>query len=366
MRIHQIVIGASPGDAITSAALRARNALRQWVDAEVYGVHVHPALRDEVHDLWDRYPRDGRPDDVLVYHVSIGEPAVVDFVVRSPERFILSYHNITPASWFQSTNPEFASRLRDGRAELRTLVGAAEGAIAASGFNAAELVGLGIDRVETAPPPMDLERLSDVGADTSLVAHLDPSAPLVLTVGQVLPHKRQDLALQAHHFLNVNHLPDAQLVVAGAMRQHVWSSAVVRHSESLRLTSARITGEVSDAQLAALYRRADVLLVPSEHEGFCVPLIEAMTFGVPVVARDFAALAETAGGAALILPPSAGAPELAAALARVLCDDDVADVLRARGRRRSARFEADRTLALWLRALTRLLSPGRGPHGGVG
>lgn len=363
MRIHQIIIGASPGDAVTSAALRARDALRAWVDADVFGVHVHPALRGEVHDLWDDYPRDSRHGDVLVHHVSIGEPAVVDFVTRCPERLILSYHNITPPSWFESTNPEFAARLRDGRAELRTLVGVAEAGIAASSYNAGELIDLGLDRVEVAPPPIDLERLSEVDADSSLVDDLAPSDQLVLTVGQVLPHKRQDLALQAQHFLNVNHLPQARLVIAGAMRQHVWSSAVVRHSESLRLDTARVTGGVSDAQLAALYRRADVLLIPSEHEGFGVPLIEAMAHGVPVVTRDFAALAETAGDAALVLPASAGAPELATALARVLSDNDLADELRDRGRRRAAEFTAERTLASWLQALATLLAPQRGIEG---
>lgn len=361
MRIHQVVIGASPGDAVTSAALRTRNALRRWVDADVFGVHVHPSLEGDVKDLWDDYPRDGTAADVMILHVSIGESGVTDFVLRSPERLVLAYHNITPCHWFEAVNPEFARRLRDGRAELSALVASAEASIADSRYNAAELHALGAERVDVAPPPLDLARLADTTPDGSLVDGIvPPDAPLVLVVGQLLPHKRPELAVQAHHFLNVNHAPEAHMVLAGAMRQHQCSSAVVRHVESLRLTTCRPTGAVSDAQLAALYRRADVLLVASEHEGFCVPLIEAMTFGLPVVTRDFGAIAETAGGAALVLPSDAGAPELAGAVARVLGDDDLRATMRSLGLRRSQRFDKDRTVDGWVRALTGVLGAGSG------
>lgn len=357
MRIHQIVIGASPGDAVSSAALRTRDLLRRWVDADVFAVHVHPALQGDVLDVWDDYPRDGTPSDVVILHVSIGEPGVADFVLRCPERLVLAYHNITPCHWFQEVNPEFARRLRDGRAELPALVAAADAVIADSEFNAAELRALGAERVRVSPPPLDLARLAETTPDAAWVDELvPPEAPLVLVVGQLLPHKRPELAVQAHHFLNVNHRPDAHMVLAGAMRQHQCSSAVVRHVESLRLTTCRPTGAVSDEQLAALYRRADVLLMPSEHEGFGVPLIEAMTFGLPVVTRDFAAIAETAGDAALVLPSGAGAPELAGAVARVLDDEDLSAGMRARGQQRSAWFDKDRTVNRWVRALADLLA----------
>lgn len=355
MRIHQLLVGANPGDAITEAALRLGSALGKVVDSKVYAIHVHPELADVVHRL-EFFPRDGHPSDVLIVHVSIGEPGLVDFVQRSPERVVLNYHNITPASFFGEADPEFARRLRAGRWELKSLAGSAIGAIADSGFNASELRSIGLTDVVVAPPPLHLDRLHGVTPDAALSEELDAiEGPVVLTVGQILPHKRPDLAIDVLHFLNVNHRPDARLFVAGRFTSTKWASALVRHVEHLKLSSARVLGEVTDCQLAALYRRADAMLVTSEHEGFCVPIVEAFSFGVPVVARDFGAIKETANGAAIVLPATAGAPELTEALARVLSDGVVRAELRTLGFRQAEELSAASTLAGAVVALEQVL-----------
>lgn len=358
MRIHQLVVGASPSDAVTECALRIRGALRTVMASEIYGVHVHPDLEGDVHRLKD-FPRDGTAEDLLVYHVSIGDPGLTDFVIRSPERVVLAYHNITPAHFFVDFNPEFAGRLRDGRAELYELVDHAWAAVAVSQFNAEELIALGMSEVEVAAPPLNLGRLLDVEPDMPFVDDVAIAGePLVLVVGQLLPHKRPDLAVDVQHLLNVNHFPQARMAIAGALRQPVFASAVVRHIESLRLSTVCVTGEVTDARLAALYRRASVLLIPSEHEGFCVPMVEAMSFGVPVVCRDFGALSETAAEAAMVLPAEASAADLCEAVTRVLSDDSLAQELRRRGFARAGHFDADATLARWMGALARAIRDG--------
>ena len=129
----------------------------------------------------------------------------------------------------------------------------------------------------------------------------------------------------------------------------------MRHVESLKLSTARVMGAVSDAQLAALYRRADLLLVPSEHEGFCVPVVEAFSFDVPVVTRAFGAIPETAGGAALVLPCDAGPADMAEAMARVLRDEGVRAEMRRRGRARVQELSAPATLRSSVAALARVL-----------
>ena len=359
MRIHQLVVGASPGDAVTEAALRTRSALRLVADSEIYGVHVHASLAGNVRRIED-YPRDGAHEDILIHHVSIGEPGLTDFVCRSPERLVLAYHNITPSRFFQSFNPEFASRLRDGRVELRLLAAHASAAIAASRFNALELESLGIPNVEVAPPPLNVGRLLDAEPDAGLVDEIAMDGqPLVLVVGQLLPHKRPDLAVDVHHLLTVNHFSQARMIIAGSMGQTMFGSAVVRHVESLKLGTVRVTGAVSDAQLSAMFRRASAVLIPSEHEGFCVPMMEAMSFGVPVVTRDFGALEETAGGAALVLPAGATAADLCEAVSRVLSDQALTEDLRRRGLERAAQFSPDATLAGWMEAFSRAIRPGR-------
>ncbi|MEI2698421.1 MAG: glycosyltransferase [Microthrixaceae bacterium] len=285
MRIHQLLVGANSGDAVTEAAFRLQGAYSRIAESEVFAVHIHPALAGRVRRLVD-FPLDGSPHDVVIVHVSIGEPGLLDFVANCPERIVLNYHNITPARFFDGFDPAFAAWLRGGRWDLRSLVTVADGAIADSRFNAAELESLGMADVEVAPPPLNLARLHEVEPDEDLVAELDASpGPLILVVGQILAHKRPELAVDALHLLNVNHAPEARMVLAGVLTSPAWSSALVRHVESLKLSTARVMGAVSDAELAALYRRADLLLVPSEHEGFCVPVVEAFSFDVPVVTR---------------------------------------------------------------------------------
>lgn len=355
MRISQLLIGANPGDAVTEAALRLQGAYSRIAESEVYAVHIHPSLADRIPHL-EHFPLDGTPQDVLIVHVSIGEPGVVDFVANCPERVVLSYHNITPAGFFDEFEPTFAARLRSGRWDLKSLADIAVGAVADSTFNARELEALGMVDVEVAPPPLHLGRLHDAEPDADLTSELAAiNDPVVLVVGQILPHKRPELAVDALHLLNVNHLPGARLYLAGMFTNPRWSSALVRHVESLKLSTVRVLGAVSDAQLGALYRRADVLFVPSEHEGFCVPLVEAFSFGVPVVGRDFGAITETAGGAALVLPGDAGPAEMCEALARVLTDSALRTEMRRRGEERSARFSADATLSASVGALASVL-----------
>jgi len=355
MRISQLLIGASPGDAVTEAALRLSDALSLIAESEVYAVHIHPALEGRVTRL-AKFPLDGSADDVLILHVSIGEPGIADFVANCPERVILSYHNITPSSFFEEFDPAFAARLRAGRWELKAFADSAMGAIADSEFNAAELKALGLTDIEVAPPPLNLQRLHDIEPDAHFTDELAAvEGPLLLTVGQILPHKRPELAVDAHHLLNVNYLPKARLFIAGVFTNPLYSSALVRHVESLKLSTVRVLGAVTDAQLSALYRRADVLLVPSEHEGFCVPIIEAFSLGVPVVARGFGAIPETAGAAALVLPCSATAADLCEAVNRVLSDKAISLEMTRLGLERARLFTAEETLHGSLAALARVL-----------
>ena len=356
MRIHQIVVGASPGDAVTGCALMVARALRAaGVESHVYALHRDHRLQGEVHRLDDYPPGDGA--DLLIFHASIGDQRVIDFVLRCREQLVLVYHNITPPKYFDDFDPVFAGLLRSGRSSLRQLAGRAIGALADSSYNGDELRALGMTNVEVVPPALDLRRLTDAEVDQPLVAQLaDIDSAVVLCVGQLLPHKRTDLAIAAHHLLNVNYSPTARLVLAGPPRNRQYANALIRYVQSLNLPTVWLTGEITDSQLAAFYRRADVLVVPSEHEGFGVPVVEAFHFGVPVIARDFGAIRETSRGAAIILDHDSGAFELCEAVAHVLHDESLREELRRRGRLVAADMTPDRTVVETLAALLRVIA----------
>ena len=357
MEIHQVLVSAAPGDAITDAAFELRRLLRRAAPSEIYARYVDPRLEEEVVEL-DRFTERRSPtpeDDLIVFHASIGEPAVFGFLRDRPERLVVDYHNISPAGPFYAYDPAFAGLLQGGRREVAALADRAALALADSSYNAAELVDMGYRDVRVAPLVIDLTRVTGARAPAGLEDRIraETDGPVVLFVGQLLPHKRPDFLVGMFHVLVTYLVPGAHLVLVGAHRLPRYTRALTSLIAELNLERVRVTGPVSAGELAAWYRRADVFVTASEHEGFCVPLLEAMAFDVPVVARRFAAVPETLGDAGLLLPPDAPVTVAAEAVARLLRDGPLRRRLTGRGRDRLSRFDPEAARAT---VLTHLLS----------
>ena len=349
MEIHQLLVSASPGDAVTDAAFGFRKLLRQIGPSEIFARYIDPRLHNDVHSL-PVFERCSSPGDLLIYHASIGEPEVVRFLLEWPGRLVLVYHNITPAKYFASLDPAFAQLLTNGRVELALLRDRTEMALAVSRYNAAELEALGYRDVRVCPLPVDLDALAQVRPDPVTAYQLARfDGPLVLFVGQLLPHKRPDLLLSAFHVLSTYLMPGVHLAMLGAGRQIRYRDALIEQARELGLLPAcRIPGWVEPGVLAAYYRAADVFATMSEHEGVCVPLLEAMRFEVPVLARAFGAVPETMGDAGIVLPAGDDPVLVAEALAEVLTDEKLRHTLVARGRSRVDDFRLESAEALFL------------------
>ena len=355
MEIHQIVVSASAGDAVTNTALGFQEVLQRAGPSRLFARYIDERLHGRVFPL-AAYDTGADPDDLLVYHVSIGEPEVLQFLLGHPQRLVIVYHNITPPEFFQEFDPAFAGLLARGRAELEVLRDRASLALAVSPYNARELERLGFADVRVSPLPVDLAGLQAVEADPATAEALRRlEGPVVLYVGQLLPHKRPDLLLQAHHVLTTYLLPDAHLVLCGPPRAPGYHRALQEFAAAVNLAGVHFAGWVTGAQLAAYYRRAEVFATMSEHEGFCVPLLEAMSFGVPVLARDHGAIPDTMGDAGLLLPPEDDPLLVAEATAELLTSEKLRMSLVERGRRRVASFGVDAANATFLGHLLTLL-----------
>lgn len=332
--IDQIVVSASPGDAVTNAALAFQELLQKAGPSRLFARYIDPRLEGRVLPL-SVYDTRSHPEDVLIYHLSIGEPEVARFLLGRQERLVLVYHNITPPEYFAALDPAFSALLAGGRSELQVLRDRVVLALAVSAYNARELEALGYRDVRVSPLPMDIGALHAVDPDAATMGDLDSlDGPLLLYVGQLLPHKRPDLLLQAYHVLSTYLMPDAHLVLLGPARNERYGRALATFVRETNLHRARIPGWLTQEQLAAHYRKADVFVTMSEHEGVCVPLLEAMSFDVPVVARAFGAIPETMGDAGLLLPADADATIVAEALAEVIQQDGLRRLLIERGRQR--------------------------------
>lgn len=338
-RAHQVLVSASPGDATTSAALGLQEELRRCGPSEIFAAYIDPAMAGRAQPLGE-FPSKAGGADVLVVHVTIGNDQVSAFLAGRREPIAVIYHNISPPSHFLPWHEPFARLLAQGRAELAALAGRARVAIGVSGFNAAELEELGFANVQAIPLPVDLGRLQEIEPDEDLKEELEAlDGPVVLHVGQLLPHKRVEWLIWAYHALVTHIRPQVHLLLVGPHRLPPYRAGLAELAEGLGLARLRFTGSVSEQRLVACYRAAGVVITASEHEGVCVPVLEAMAFGVPVVARDFAALSETLDGAGILLGPGDGPLVAAEALAALLDDEPLRSTLAERAAARLGRLD---------------------------
>ena len=348
MEIHQIIVSASPSDAVTNTALAFQELLQRGGPSGLFARYVDPRLDQRVRPL-TAYQAEAHPDSLLIYHVSIGEPEVVRFLLARHERLILVYHNITPPGYFAEFDQRFADLLSGGRSELHVLRDRADTALAVSAYNARELEAIGYRDVRVSPLPVDVSALRAIEPDAATLQALDElDGPLVLYVGQLLPHKRPDLLLQAYHVLTTYLRPGAHLALLGPARLETYHRALETFVSELNLFNAKLTGWLTLEQLAAYYSRAAVFVTMSEHEGFCVPLLEAMSFDIPVVARACGAIPDTMGDAGLLLPSEENPLLVAEVLAELLESDGLRTELTRRGRQRLTAFDVETANATFL------------------
>ena len=334
-RVHQIIVGASEGDAITQMALNLRDGLRASCESEVFAFWRHGPCMEKECRSFDEMPPSNNVD-VLIYHLSIGLDDVHEFIMSRTEKIVLSYHNITPAHFYEDTNPEFARYLRLGRAELQVLRDRVVMAFADSEFNAAELRTIGYGNVVVVPVGLNPSRLSSLDFDVGLVGRMKRRFPngYVVAVGQILPHKRIDQLLSTMHLMNSTYWNNDGLVVCGAARQEEYWASVRLFRQRAAMVDVHFAGAVSDKELATYVRCASVFLGMSDHEGFCIPPVEAASLGVPVVVKGAAAVPETIGDGALVLPADASPVMAAEAVYEVLMNTDLRHSLIARGYQR--------------------------------
>lgn len=342
MAVHQLLSYARRPDAVTNQALWLRPALETAHGRSTIVAHgSDDSVAGDVEPLAGTGPGSIGDGDLVVYHVTIGCAPAVDWLLARTGPFGLVHHNITPSRYFEGLSWDHARLTEQGRAELAALVPRATVIVAVSAFNAAEIAALGgnVDLVH--PPATSTRRLADIADDPPLARRLrrDRRASFV-HLGQRLPHKRVQDAVFAVHLLTEYRGVDATLTTIGAAPVPAYDELVTATADRLLPGRWHDTGPAPDKEVATRLRHARALVVASAHEGFCVPIVEAMAMGTPVVAVDAGAVAETAGDGALVLPADAPPTELADALHAVATDDAFAAELGDRGRRRAAEIEA--------------------------
>jgi glycosyltransferase involved in cell wall biosynthesis len=298
--VHQLLAALSYGDAIGNEALAIRAHLRRaGYASEIYAEKVHPRVAHLARPLW-RYPEASSAETVCLFHFSIGSAAGA-LIHRAPDRLVLIYHNITPAHWFAGFHPHLARLCHHGRRELRAFAGRTALALGDSEFNRRELVEAGFRNTGVLPIVLDLQAYAARPAPVIRRLYADGRSN-ILFVGRIIPNKKIDDLIRVFAVYQRHVEPQSRLLLVGDYRGHErYLDRLQQMARALRLDEVVFTGHVDDDELLAYYAVASIFLCLSEHEGYCVPVVEAMHLGIPVLAYDAGAVAETLRGGGILL-----------------------------------------------------------------
>ncbi len=357
MRIVQLLPTLSYGDAVSNDAIALSGVISgMGYDTGIYAEIIDKRLPAGTARKADKLTAPGS-DDIIIYHKSTGtdlDKKLGDF----PCRKIMIYHNITPPEFFRPYNTEAAALTSRGYEGLRQLRDKVDMCLAVSEYNKADLLRYGYTcPIEVRPiliPFSDYDKEPD--GDT--LARFNDGRTNILFVGRIAPNKKQEDVIRA--FFRYKELdPSARLILAGSWAGFEnYADRLKDYTKALGIAGDVIfTGKCSFAEILAYYRTASAFLCMSEHEGFCVPLVEAMHFGVPVAARDTSAIAGTLGGSGMLLPDSD--PVFAArVIQRIVHDTALREQIVAEQKRRLEDFSYEKIRALFEAQLKDFIAKG--------
>jgi glycosyltransferase involved in cell wall biosynthesis len=326
-------------DAIGTDVIAMAACLREHgIETRIFSEGVD-AAEEKSHPVKDLIPFAGGPDDLVIYHYSIGWPLAIDVLRRARGLRVVRYHNITPPEFFEGVSPVHVETCGRGRAEIPIVANlGCELYLADSAYNGADLVAAGApaDRIRVLPPFHRVEALLDRKADLRLLDALSDGTRNVLMLGRIAPNKGHLDLVDAFAAYVDRFADDARLVIVGKSDPNLRGyEAAIRERAAQHNLGDRLhwIAGASETALKSLYLASHALAMLSRHEGFCVPLVEAMAFGLPIVGRASTAIPETVGEAG-VLWDSDDPLLYAASLDRVFGDAELRTWLEDAGRAR--------------------------------
>ena len=299
VQVHQVLATLGYGDAIGNETLGIQRVLREaGYESRIYVQTAEPRVEDLTEDYRDLID-DSHVDRILIHHFSIGSRASrVAFAL--PDRMVLVYHNITPSHYFIGVNPTLVQQCYSGRRELTAYTRRCDLALGDSAFNQAELDEMGFPYTGVLPVVPSFAHL-DVTPNPLLASYLDDEWTNILFVGRLIPSKRIEDVIRFFHAYRARYNPASRLLLVGSHSGFAdYHASITALVDQLGTPDVHLIGHVSNEELTALYDVADLFLSASEHEGFCVPLVEAFYKRIPVVAFNAAAVPATMDGGGVL------------------------------------------------------------------
>ncbi len=305
MKIIQMLPTISYGDAVSNDTIAISNTLKKaGYKTEIYAVSVDVRLPKGIAKSIDHF-RGVKKDDLIIYHLSTGSKLNWDFGKLKCKKVII-YHNITPPKYLEKYSAEAAHICSEGLRSAKWLAeeGEVDYIIAASEYNKADLRELGfkckIDVLPIVIPFDDYKKKPN----EYVLRRYDDSYVNILFTGRISPNKCQEDVIKTFYEYKKKYNEKSRLILVGSSGGYEnYKKRLVNYCNLLGLTEDDVIfpGHIRFDEILAYYKLADVFLCMSEHEGFCVPLVEAMLFDTPIIAYDSSAIYSTLGGSGILL-----------------------------------------------------------------
>jgi L-malate glycosyltransferase len=298
--VHQVLATLGYGDAIGHEVLGIQRVLRAAGYASDIFVETADSRLEDLTVDYRELPEASAPDNILIHHFSIGSRAS-RIAYALPDRMVLVYHNITPPEYFVDVHPLLVQQCFLGRRELGFYAERCALALGDSEYNRQELAAAGFPRTGVLPVVPDFSHLSGPPNFMQAGAFDDDWVNLVF-VGRMIPNKRIEDVIRWFHAYKRWFNPRSRLLLVGSHGGFErYLAMLYQFIATLGASDVHFLGHVSNEELTAYYELADVFVCASEHEGFCVPLIEAFHMGVPVIAFSASAVPSTLDGGGILV-----------------------------------------------------------------
>ena len=351
MRVVQLLPTLSFGDAIGNDTIALKGVISEMgYSTDIYAENIDKRLPEGIAQKADKL-RDLKKDDVLIYHKSTGTD--LTFKIENYKcRRIMVYHNITPPEFFRPYSTAATQLTEHGYKGVEYLRDKIDYVLAVSAYNRSELVKMGYTcPMDIRPILIKFDDYKQTPDEATIKKYSDGKKNLVF-VGRIAPNKKQENVIRAFYcYKKLN--PESRLILVGSSTgMENYYERLVKYANALGIGDDVIfPGHIKFSEILAYYRLADAFVCMSEHEGFCVPLVEAMFFDVRVIAYDTSAISDTLGGSGVLLDNND--PVFAAAVIdRVLTDDKLRESIIEGQRRRLEDFSYERIRATFEKELT--------------
>lgn len=302
MKVYQMLPTLAYGDAIGNDVVALGDALEEsGYETAIYAKNIDKRmLKNKLVKHYSEYV--DAEDIIILYHLSIGDTMNDELRGFTARKFFI-YHNITPAEFFKPYNPAAEKMCEEGLESIKSLRDVPEMVFADSAFNKKDLISYGYKcPIEVLPILIAFDDYKKMPAEGVLKKYQNDGYTNIMFAGRVAPNKKQEDVITAFYYYNTYINPKSRLFIVGSYNENdLYYRKLKAYKEELELENVIMTGHIPFNEILSYYRLADVFLCLSEHEGFCVPLVEAMYFKKPVIAYDSTAVGETLGGSGMLL-----------------------------------------------------------------